>query len=361
MPVFGYYSCASLLQWYLEGKKWYGQAGYARKAKSWSNPTLDGLDLRGQVYLVTGANAGIGYAATRQLLSRGASVHMLCRNGPRGQAAQAELFRSTLVAPDQLVLHLVDVSDFAQVRAFATTFATTNLTLDGVVHNAGVLMKTESQNAAGDEVTVATMLGGTQVLVSLMLPLLLENPRGGRIVNVTSAGQYNVGLETSDLNGQKRSGKKYDGTLAYAIVKRQQMALTEHWAHVLRDSNVLVHAMHPGWSESPGLKRSMPDFHAQNKSMFRSADEGADTITYLLASPVAELGTKNGLLWFDREPVRKHMPLACTTYSLSERTKLWENVNKMCDTTLEIQKLEEDMQAKKNTTTTAPNDVKVST
>lgn len=129
-------------------------------------------------------------------------------------------------------------------------------------------------------------------------------------------------------------------SLGYAIIKRQQMALTEQWAQVLEHSNVLVHAMHPGWSESPGLKRSMPGFHAQNQKMFRSPDEGADTITFLLVSPVSDLGTKAGLLWFDRESVRKHMPLACTRYSEADRKKLWDNVNTLCNTTSEVKEIE---------------------
>lgn len=78
-------------------------------------------------------------------------------------------------------------------------------------------MTTESTTEAGVETAVATMLGGTQVLVTCLLPLMLKNPQGSRIVNVTSAGQYNVGLETSDLNGTKRSGKKYDGALGTCL------------------------------------------------------------------------------------------------------------------------------------------------
>lgn len=85
------------------------------------------------------------------------------------------------------------------------------------IHNAGVMMGTESTTEAGVETAVATMLGGTQVLVTCLLPLMLKNPQGSRIVNVTSAGQYNVGLETSDLNGTKRSGEKYDGTLGTCL------------------------------------------------------------------------------------------------------------------------------------------------
>lgn len=132
MPLFGYYSYTSLIQWWFEGKKCYGAEGYARKSKTWANPNLEGLDLTDKVYLVTGANAGIGFSATAQLVHRGARVHMLCRNATRGEAAVKEL------DSDKVTLHIVDVSDFSSVRAFSKTFMETVDKLDGLVHNAGM-------------------------------------------------------------------------------------------------------------------------------------------------------------------------------------------------------------------------------
>ena len=49
------------------------------------------MDLRGNNYVVTGANAGIGYAVTQQLLMGGATVIMACRNLTKAHAAIAEL------------------------------------------------------------------------------------------------------------------------------------------------------------------------------------------------------------------------------------------------------------------------------
>jgi len=44
-------------------------------------------DCSGETVVVTGANSGIGRAATRALVARGATVVMACRSVDRGESA----------------------------------------------------------------------------------------------------------------------------------------------------------------------------------------------------------------------------------------------------------------------------------
>jgi hypothetical protein len=78
---------------------------------------LQESDLKGQVHIVTGANTGLGYAAALALARRRASVHMLCRNRERGEAAAAELRRDS--GGGDITLHIVDVSLVSSVKSFA--------------------------------------------------------------------------------------------------------------------------------------------------------------------------------------------------------------------------------------------------
>ena len=48
-------------------------------------------DLRGKVYVVTGANSGLGRATAKRLALNGATVVMGCRSEGRGKAAAAEV------------------------------------------------------------------------------------------------------------------------------------------------------------------------------------------------------------------------------------------------------------------------------
>lgn len=39
-----------------------------------------------------------------------------------------------------------------------------------------------------------------------------------------------------------------------------QVALTENWAEMYKDKGIAFYSMHPGWSETPGLNKSLPGF-----------------------------------------------------------------------------------------------------
>ena len=53
-----------------------------------------------------------------------------------------------------------------------------------------------------------------------------------------------------------------------------------------------------GWADTEGLQEAMPDFHSSNKDALRSAQQGADTITFLASS---DKSMETGKFWFDRQ------------------------------------------------------------
>jgi len=69
-----------------------------------------------------------------------------------------------------------------------------------------------SSTSEGNEVIMATALGGTMLLTDQLLPILRKSQRP-RIINVSSGGAYTVHARKDDLNTQQMT--KYDGTLIY--------------------------------------------------------------------------------------------------------------------------------------------------
>jgi dehydrogenase/reductase SDR family protein 12 len=108
--------------------------------------------------------------------------------------------------------------------------------------------------------------------------------------------------------------------VAYAETKRAQVVLSELWAEALRNTSVVVNAMHPGWAETPSVKTSLPRFHRVTRKILRTPAEGADTVVWLAASPRAR--ESSGRFFFDREERRTHL-LPFTRESEQERRDLW--------------------------------------
>lgn len=84
------------------------------------------------------------------------------------------------------------------------------------------------------------------------------------------------------------------------------MEFTRIWAEQLAGSGIAVHAVHPGWADTPGVQRSLPTFHTFLNPLLRTPEQGADTILWLAVNPDLP-AQENGQFWFDRQarPVYK--------------------------------------------------------
>jgi NAD(P)-dependent dehydrogenase (short-subunit alcohol dehydrogenase family) len=112
----------------------------------------------------------------------------------------------------------------------------------------------------------------------------------------------------------------YRGATAYARTKRMQVELAREWGERLAGQGVVVHSVHPGWADTPGLEHSLPRFRRLARPLLRTPEQGADTIVWLAAA-APPLNT-TGRLWHDRRP-RPYDYLARTRTTAEERAQLW--------------------------------------
>lgn len=253
--------------------------------------------LAGATAVVTGANSGLGQATTLGLARLGATVLMLVRDESRGQRARAAILRE---APEaELELHRCDVADLADVDRCARELAE-RPRIDILVHNAGVLPAQRTETAQGHELTLATHVLGPMRLTERLRPALAAGA-DARVIWMSSGGMYTQPIPDDP---EYRTGR-YRGAVAYSRTKRLQVAFTGLLAQRYRAEGIGVHAMHPGWADTPGVAASLPGFRRATRRLLRTSAEGADTAVWLAATSPAPA---TGRFWHDRTPRPTHYP-----------------------------------------------------
>src|SRR5439155_3275371 len=165
-----------------------------------ADEVLDGIDLVGDVVVVTGASGGLGEEASRALAARGAEVAMAVRDPAKAAAA-----RDTVGPNGHLVT--LDLASLDRVRAGAAAILERCPRIDVLVNNAGVMATPEDRTAQGFELQLGTNHLGHFLLTALLAPALGE---GSRIVNVTSLGHMISGIHWDDPHYRARAYNKWE-------------------------------------------------------------------------------------------------------------------------------------------------------
>jgi NAD(P)-dependent dehydrogenase (short-subunit alcohol dehydrogenase family) len=272
------------------------------------------VDMSGRVALVTGATGGLGLAAATALAQRNADVWIVGRDPQRIEAARRAIAG---VAPDSSVTTAVaDLAVLDDVRNLADHVRRSAPRLDVLIHNAGALTHDLRYTADGLEVTAQVHVVAPFLLTTALLPLLQATP-DARVITVSSGGMYTQRL---DLDALAAPALPFNGVRAYANAKRAQVVLNELWSKHGAASGVVFHAMHPGWADTPGVRESLPRFHALMGPLLRTPSQGADTVVWL-ATDARPLET-NGQFWLDRRP-RSVAPLPGTRTSDADAQRCW--------------------------------------
>ena len=250
------------------------------------DPALLQKDLDGCVYIVTGANSGVGLATAAQLVRQGAGVIAACRRVDAGRQAAADLMSER----GQIEVMGLDLGSLRSVRSFADAFVAGHKRLDGLINNAGVMHTPEGKTEDGFETQVGINYLGHFLLTELLLETLrLSAP--SRIVCVSSvfhvgARQQPGDIILDDLNFEMRP---YDSRLAYTQSKLAIVLHALDLSRRLKGTGVSAFSVHPGWVRSNLIQHRMPPW-VQNVVMkpfsgllgMMSAEEGAQTTLHCL-------------------------------------------------------------------------------
>ena len=251
-------------------------------------------DLTGKTYVITGANIGIGFEATKALAGKGARVVMLCRNAEKAEAAKTEIAANHRNA--ELTVVQVDLSELASVRNAAGEVLKAIPTIDGLICNAGIMMTpTRTLTNDGFEIRLAVNHFSHFLLAGLLFPQIAED---GRIV-ATSSVAHRSGLKRikfEDIN----FAKDYRGWTAYSQSKLANLMFGLELDRRLKaaSSNVKAVVCHPGISATNLIKSAGPFLRPLMKfgNIFiaQSANRGAWPTLLAAADPSAKGGSFYG-------------------------------------------------------------------
>lgn len=244
-------------------------------------------DLRGKVYLITGASSGIGRVTAEVLAHRGARVLLACRDAGKAEP----VLRAIAAAGGQAELFSLDLGDLASVRACAAAVLARDEPLHVLINNAG-LAGQKRLTKQGFEQTFGVNHLGHFLLTQLLLPRLLQQPHS-RVVNVSSIAHYDArGIDFSEL---RQKGKGFGALHAYQVSKLANVLHAKELARRYGSQGLHAYSLHPGVVASDVWREVPQPFRWLLTRTMIGNEEGAKTTLYCATSP--EVAEHNGLYY----------------------------------------------------------------
>lgn len=267
------------------------------------------------VVLVTGANSGMGKAASLALAELGFSVVMLCRDPERGKKAVEEIKEKS--GNERVELMLCDLASIGSIESSCKLFLETHSRLDVLINNAGVLKIKRHETADGIELHFGVNHLGHFLLTNRLLPLL-KSSAPSRIIVVSSCAHKTGRIHFDDINLENN----YNVWRGYAQSKFANVLFTYGLADKLKGTGVTVNCLDPGVvatdiivNRKTGLGSGIVRLQ---RKFFMSPEKGAETAVYLATSPEVEGVT--GKFFYNKKEVR-----SCSrSYDKKEAEILWD-------------------------------------
>ncbi|WP_405797543.1 oxidoreductase [Streptomyces sp. NBC_01506] len=288
-------------------------------------------DQAGRVFVVTGANSGLGLATTRAIARRGGQVILAVRDEAKGRRAVADITAGQPGA--RLEVRQLDLADLESVRSFADRLRADHSRLDVLVNNAGLMAPPRSLSPQGHESQFACNHLGHFALTGLLLGALTAGGGGAgrdpRVVTVSSVNHRKAGIQFDDITGRRR----YSAMGFYNQSKLANAVFGHELHRRLGESGSPVRSVlaHPGYTAT-NLQTSAPIGlwrvvfgRIGNPLLAQSPERGALPQLYAATEPDVESGEfigPGGPAELRGAPTR--VPLAPAAADAETGRRLWE-------------------------------------
>ncbi|MEX0675158.1 MAG: SDR family NAD(P)-dependent oxidoreductase [Gaiellaceae bacterium] len=199
-----------------------------------SRPLAELIDLSGQTAIVTGGAAGIGRGIAERLHEAGANVVI-------ADIAEPEAIETAALLGERALAVGVDVADARSVEAMVRATIDAFGGVDVLVNNAGIypFAPLTTMTEADFMRVIDVNLRGVFLCTKAVAQRMIEQGRGGRIVNVTSVDAVHPSMI---------------GLAHYDASKHGVWGFTKNVALELAPHRIWVNAIAPGGILTPGVQ-----------------------------------------------------------------------------------------------------------
>jgi NAD(P)-dependent dehydrogenase (short-subunit alcohol dehydrogenase family) len=233
--------------------------------------------------VVTGASSGIGLAASVALARAGDDVVLLGRDPRRLADAVSRVREAGGSTPAS---YRADFAVLDEVRAVGAAIAADYERVDVLANNAGLLTSVRRPTVDGHDATMQVNHLGGFLLTQLLLDRLraAATPEAPARIVATSSLAEAWGTLDVDRPGRRQISR----WLAYGASKQANILTTVEAARRWTGLGIVATCFFPGLIRS-GFGRRSPAFSVARfaPGLFRSSEEGADTLVWLATDPDA--------------------------------------------------------------------------
>jgi retinol dehydrogenase-12 len=291
-----------------------------------SKPAFTDADvpaLNDRVFIVTGANTGVGKEVAQVLYAKHARVYVAARSEAKADAAIAAIRERHPESAGELHFLPLDLADLTTIKASAERFLAREPRLHVLVNNAGVMdPPAGAKTAQGYELQLGVNNVGTYMFTKLVTPALVaaaaaaaaaEPPSSGsvRVVWVSSSAAEmpvaptgGVDMDNLDYHNDKLWLTKY------AVSKAGNYLHSAEYARRHKPDGIVSVALNPGNLDSE-LWRTQASVARTLLSRFFLHDPIYGAYTELFAALSPDVGLENTGAWIVPwgriKPIQQHL------------------------------------------------------
>jgi NAD(P)-dependent dehydrogenase (short-subunit alcohol dehydrogenase family) len=286
--------------------------------------------LKDKIFIITGANSGIGLEATKALVKRQATIIMACRNLKK--AAEAiKLIREETNEGTLIPLEL-DLASFESIKTFAKTIKATHPHFDCLINNAGVRIRIVEQQKTKENFEIHAGVNhlGTFLLTHLLDDNIKRNK--SRVVIVASQMHEMATIHLENFEKLLEPKGIFKSLDVFNGLYDNSKLMNVYFARELYKRGYDVHVLCPGLCATSifdeGQKWwSLVVFWPLLLVLMKSAQQGAQNIIYAATESVNTSAKNPGSGYYIKDVQQTKSRV---TFSDDLSQKLWKKTSELC-------------------------------